>query len=396
MRGWLAVMTGLAAGAAALALISPEAGAGAASSEARPRPAARAPRALWPLQGGHATTGDPRSSVVMPEQKLDLPFNHAIHVDEVGLACTDCHESVTKSRNTRDLNLPAKAKCMECHDAGEIPGDWGPGVKNPVIEMPAAHVHFSHQLHLGAGLECSSCHAGVEKVKLATRDNLPSMEECAGCHVERGVATDCVTCHVKGRGGAIRTVFSSGTLIPDDHGTEWMKQHGGVAERDMGLCASCHAQTDCLSCHDGAIPPAFHASNYLALHPQDAMANSPQCASCHRLERFCRDCHFKAQVTLGNPLIPFVTGTFHPDGWTTPGSGEFHGDLARKNLSTCAGCHDASQDCRTCHIFFQGSPRIHPAGWANSRRMRQLVEANPALCLECHGQGEPGDPFPGP
>ena len=222
------------------------------------------------------------------------------------------------------------------------------------------------------------------------------MEQCVNCHVERKVATDCVTCHVKGRGGTIRTVYASGKLIPDDHGASWLKQHGGIAERDLGQCASCHAQTDCLSCHDGAIPPTFHASNYLALHPQDGMANSPQCASCHRLDRFCRDCHFKAQVTLGNPLIAGVTGQFHPDGWTTPGSRDFHAEIAKKNLASCSGCHEPRQDCLGCHVFYQGSPRIHPPGWATSRRMRQLREANFALCLECHGRGEPGDPITAP
>ena len=62
-------------------------------------------------------------------------------------------------------------------------------------------------------------------------------------------------------------------------------------------CASCHVQEDCVSCHEGSVRPAFHHGNYLAEHPRDAMANNPPCASCHRLDKFCRDCHFRAGVS---------------------------------------------------------------------------------------------------
>ena len=350
-----------------------------------------APRS--PLVGGHLTDGDPRSPVIMPAQRIELRFNHSIHVGTAELPCSTCHESVETSQGTKDLNLPPKTACLDCHDAAEIPGDWGPGAKQSLIDMPAAHLHFSHERHLAVeGVTCSSCHAGVAKAELATVEHLPSMEQCIACHAEKGAPTDCRTCHAKGRGGTIRTAYASGTLVPDDHGVLWLKQHGSMAERDLGQCASCHAQTDCLSCHDGAIPPTFHQSNYLALHPQDAMANNPQCASCHRLERFCRDCHFRAQVTFGNPLVAGVTGSFHPDDWMSPEQPDFHGHVAQRNMATCSSCH-AQQDCLSCHAFYDGAPEIHPPGWATSRRMRQLRDANVGMCLQCHGHGEPNDPF---
>lgn len=355
-----------------------------------------APSPRSPLQGGHLTKGDPRSPVVMPLQRLDLRFSHATHVKGAELPCSTCHESVETSRTTRDLNIPARALCLDCHDAEEIPGDWGPKARASLLDMPPAHLHFSHERHLAVpGTTCESCHAGVESVDLATVEHLPSMEQCIGCHVEQGAPTDCRSCHPKGRGGTIRTSYPSGILIPDDHGAHWLKQHGAEAERDLGSCASCHAQEDCLSCHDGAIPPTFHAGNYLAKHPQDAMANSPQCASCHRLERFCRDCHFQSQVTFGNPLIAGLTGSFHPQDWLIPGQSDFHGNVARKNLASCSGCH-AQQDCVSCHAFYTGAPRIHPPGWAGSRRMRQLRDANIATCLQCHGMGDPNDPITRP
>lgn len=377
----------LAFSAAALAVVA---------SPADPAAITLPPAPRSPLQGGHLSEGDPRSPVIVPPQRLEVRFSHSLHVKNAELPCAHCHEQAAASRSTKDLLVPPRSLCMDCHDANEVPGDWGPGVKAPVIDIPAANLHFSHERHLSLeGVTCASCHAGVEDGDLATAENLPSMEQCLSCHVERGAPTDCRTCHAKGRAGTIRTKYDEGMLIPDDHGVHWLKQHGVEAERDMGQCASCHAQEDCLSCHDGAIPPTFHAGNYLAMHPQDAMANNPQCASCHRLERFCRDCHFKAEVTFGNPLVNGVTGSFHPQDWLIPGQSDFHGNVARKNIASCSGCH-AQEDCTSCHAFYQGAPRIHPAGWASSRRMRQLRDANIATCLQCHGRGEIGDPIPGP
>lgn len=364
-------------------------------ADAGDAPAAVPPLPLSPHQGGHLSTGDPRSAVVMPEQRIDIAFDHAKHLRDLELTCDACHGSVKTSATTKDLNLPARSVCMDCHDPEEVPKDWGPRLKDSAIVMPAAHLSFSHERHLGAGVTCAECHAGVGETKLATRDHLPSMETCIACHASRGVTTECRACHAKGQAGTIRTTFASGTLVPDDHGVHWLKQHAVAAERDMGQCASCHAQEDCLSCHDGAIPPTFHAGNYLALHPQDAMANNPPCASCHRLERFCRDCHFRAGVTLGNPLVSGITGSFHPADWLNAGTPDFHGNVGRKNLASCSGCH-VKEDCVGCHAFYQGAPRIHPPGWASSRRMRQLREANFSMCLQCHGFGEPGDPVTRP
>lgn len=359
----------------------------AATSAPNPQPP------LTPARGGHVSTGDPRNPAIMPEQRIDLKFTHRLHVDEVGLMCANCHESALESKETSDLNLPSKSVCMECHDADEIPRDWGPKAgSTSSISMPAANLHFSHARHLAIeGVNCSSCHPDVAAKDLATRDDLPSMETCLSCHDGTKAPDDCRTCHLKGRGGTIRTVYDSGELKPDDHGPLWLRQHHVAAERDMGLCASCHAQEDCLTCHAGSIPPTFHDGNYVALHPQDAQANSPPCASCHRLDKFCADCHFRAGVVNGQPLIG--GGGFHPPAWNLPGDPMHHANAAKKNLGACMSCH-AGQDCVSCHAFYAGAPATHPPGWATSRRMERLRRANFDLCLECHGRGEPGDPIP--
>ena len=349
---------------------------------------------LTPLLGGHVTSGDPRNPAVMPEQRIDLKFTHRVHLEEADLGCTDCHETIPESSDASDFNVPLRSKCMDCHDAAEIPVEWSAkGGAKSALDMPQAHLRFSHQRHLAVdGVRCSTCHPNVAKEDVATRDDLPPMETCLTCHDGKQAPADCTTCHLKGRGGVVKTVYDSGELKPDDHGALWLRQHHVQAERDMGYCASCHAQEDCLTCHDGSIPPTFHDGNYIAVHPQDAQANDPPCASCHRLDTFCQDCHFRAQVQHEHPLHE---GGFHPEGWLTPGDPKHHANMARKNLGACAGCHPGD-DCRECHAFYIGAPRTHPAGWANSRRMERLRRENFALCLQCHGMGEIGDPIPPP
>jgi predicted CXXCH cytochrome family protein len=352
-----------------------------------------------PSVGGHVTKGDPRNAVVIPEQRIDLKFDHSAHLGgDVGLECVDCHEAVKDSKRAGDFNVPAKELCLDCHDAVEVTQAWGadPGMAGNAVVIPPANIRFPHARHLEVeGVTCATCHAGVKDTKLATRDHLPSMEQCLACHDGAKAPNACTTCHVKAPGGVMRTAFASGVLKPDDHGTQWLTQHEVDAERDLAYCASCHAQEDCLSCHEGSIPPSFHDNNYLAIHPQEAMANSPVCASCHRLDRFCRDCHFRAQVTRGNPL---QTGEgFHPPGWAdfaTVGP-QHHARLAPKNLSQCTACH-AQQDCLACHQFYVGAPRTHPRGWALSDKMRRLRRENFGLCLECHVLGDPADPINNP
>lgn len=364
-----------------------------ASGGAMPSPGPNPQPPLTPAVGGHVTKGDPRNAAVMPEQRIDLRFDHQLHLSQVELTCTDCHASIMKSKDASDFNVPAKSVCLDCHDAAEIAGDWNAaGGKSSLLSMPASQLNFSHARHLGQeGVTCATCHPDVGKKAIATRDDLPSMETCLSCHDGLKAPNDCQTCHLKGRAGTIRTLLAAMQLKPDDHGVAWLRQHSVSAERDMGLCASCHAQEDCLTCHDGSVPPNFHDGNYLVLHPQDAMANSSPCASCHRIDRFCRDCHFRAEVRPMGPLAG--TGSFHPQGWLDPGTAAHHSNVAKKNIGECMACHDGN-DCASCHAFYQGAPETHPSGWATSRRRERLQRLNPELCSHCHGMGEPGDPLP--
>ena len=110
---------------------------------------------------------------------------------------------------------------MDCHDPEEIPWRWGPRAKSKdnAVAIPPANLHFPHARHVGLPeVSCATCHPLVAEAKLATRDDLPAMETCLGCHDGTQAPDECSTCHLSGRGGTIRTAFATGELIPDDHG----------------------------------------------------------------------------------------------------------------------------------------------------------------------------------
>lgn len=354
---------------------------------------------LGSLPAGNLTRGDERNGVVMPEQRITLSYSHAVHAGRLGLPCTFCHSQALQSEVPSDYLIPPRSLCVACHpDEGAIPETWSERHDDPsnAVALPPARLTFSHALHAGErGIECLTCHVGVLEADLATREHLPSMEACLACHEEHGGPAECTACHLSRRDGRVRTTYEHGLLKPDDHGPGFHVKHELDAERDLEYCASCHAQVDCLSCHDGSLPTRFHEGDYLALHPQDAFAGSPPCASCHRLERFCADCHRRAQVRPGDPLTPSFDGRFHPPGWNDfpPFRPEHHSYVARKNISACAACHADGSECTNCHQWFEGAAPTHGAGWASSTARRRLESANRALCLRCHSESDPADPI---
>jgi hypothetical protein len=191
--------------------------------------------------------GSACSQAIYPRQRISLAFDNQAHVELAGLGCRDCHGAATESRRTKDSLIPPKELCLDCHDAAELPGEWGPKHRRAqnAAALPPAHLHFDHSRHRELmDVSCVTCHPGVEGAQLATVENLPAMETCLQCHDGLRAADDCATCHEAGRGGTIRMAHPTGALVPDDHGPHWLKQHELAAQRDLASCASCHSQND--------------------------------------------------------------------------------------------------------------------------------------------------------
>ncbi len=137
---------------------------------------------------------------VGPEQPIG--FSHPIHVGELGLDCTDCHQTVEVSRHP---GFPPLEFCMDCHedaatDRPEVqklirhweeqePVEWV-----EVYELPW-HVYFTHKRHIKADVDCAECHGDVSVQMPIRQVRALRMGWCVNCHRERGASTDCWTCH---------------------------------------------------------------------------------------------------------------------------------------------------------------------------------------------------------
>jgi hypothetical protein len=118
-----------------------------------------------------------------------VPFSHAHHVGEIGLACQYCHQGV---RVSSSAGLPATEVCMTCHS--QILADapvlapirasfqtGRPVVWTRVNKLPD-FVFFNHAAHVNNGVGCVSCHGRVDEMPMVARAAPLTMEWCLGCH----------------------------------------------------------------------------------------------------------------------------------------------------------------------------------------------------------------------
>jgi hypothetical protein len=388
----------------------------------------------------------PPSPLIFPAQQIPLVFNHARHL-KLGARCDTCHVAAPTSTSASDDLIPTEAACRGCHeidrarpdkavpagtpaarcdachlDAGGAP--WMPAVKSrePArVRLVDPNIKFNHRLHVGRGIGCELCHAGVPMEALATRDDLPRMQLCLGCHDGKQATNRCSACHITEPDGRLRTNLASaataatglaagtGPLVPsgvlrgfDAHGPTFSREHT-LAGREARYCLTCHKETECNDCHGGVVRPFdIHPSDYVSLHGVDAHRNTPDCSACHRTQSFCVGCHQRSGVApdaTGGQLgvqarNPFGTGTalksFHPPGWVVEGGAQSgHAQEARRNIRTCVSCH-REESCLQCHSADPTrGPAVSPHGpaFAGTGRCRALASRNRRVCLKCHALG---------
>jgi hypothetical protein len=280
------------------------------------------------------------------------------------------------------------------------------------VRVPPPNLKFDHSLHRVKGVACRTCHGDLqaERVGLATRAQLPKMATCLTCHDGRTAARKCITCHLAGPGGIVRTDFVEGPLAPSgslrgaDHDLQFRRSHRAAAKNDPDYCAACHRTSFCVDCHNGVIKPMdFHGNDYVTLHAIDARRNRPDCSACHRLQSFCVGCHSRAGYAddgRGSEFLPPSSGDltrrFHANGWVVFGpdglqrgddsrGATHHSFHAQRNIRQCVSCH-REEFCKRCHTAEPGGHRVnpHPRTWRGSRRCRSLASRNGRVCLRCH------------
>ncbi len=317
--------------------------------------------------GARATRDENRPSIVK--------FSHQKHIKDLGIECITCHPAAQTSKLSSDTLAAKHENCQTCHE-DQVNNDCAYCHTTPdnIQPRPKAvrETTFSHEQHLAMkGIECTTCHQGLDETDLSSPKNMPVMATCTTCHNNAKATNTCEACH---------TNFV--TLLPEDHKrSDFARNHRDLAR--LGAlttdCQTCHTEQFCQQCHQTTGLKAFggkdlvtepspktstkdspkqmllqniHDLNYRYTHGIDAKARQSDCASCHDAQTFCATCHEAGgNITQGR----FKPASHMVPGFTTlgPGSGGgLHAEEARRDIESCISCHDVEghdPTCLTCH-----------------------------------------------
>jgi hypothetical protein len=322
-------------------------------------------------------------------------FPHSTHVD-ADVACSSCHamEKATKlEAGVRHVKIPARPSkqkvCEDCHD------------KDPDLKIPARmrpfRLTFDHAAHLPrVNGDCKRCHAEPPEAG-AAEVKAPPMAACTSCHNHQQdfAQARCTPCHTDLKGFKPQTAFA--------HEGDWLRTHGALARGSAESCAACHDQTYCAECHSpqtAAGRPSIvfpervdrsfiHRGDYVSRHMIEAGANPASCRRCHG-PAFCQSCH--EEQGLSKLVQDFRDP--HPAGWAVPpapGQIPPHGHAARRDISSCAGCHDqgAQATCVGCHRVggiasdpVRNPNGPHPSSFVSKHRGEDKTKNS--MCAACH------------
>jgi len=345
-----------------------------------------------------------------------IKFNHKFHVKDSGLSCTDCHSTAPTSKLASD-NLSAKhVNCQSCHEEQVEKNcnycHTGEDALSYVPEKQERELRFSHETHVGGQkVECQTCHAGVESSEQLETFRIPAMVTCNTCHNDVKATNACETCH---------TNFVS--LRPKEHNkTDFIREHKRIARISNATCMSCHTQETCADCHNGAsltktsksgkdmVSPRsprltaidrgqgmtlakVHDLNFRFTHGLAAQQKKQDCQTCHQEKTFCSTCHTAGgnvnQASFKPASHSNKAGLFVTTGVGSGGGS--HALMARRDVESCASCHDvqgADPTCLTCHSDVDGirgtDPRTHVRGFMESANGEWHYDPG-SSCFMCH------------
>jgi len=317
-------------------------------------------------------------------------FPHVVHLSGIQcggrglpdcLTCNTCHRLASEKRQA----FPEKKLCLGCHKPSES-SDLSVSPPRNVPDPIAYTIRFEHKKHLDMPKvkgQCVPCHTGTAYSDTAL---FPAMERCFQCHEHQAQwdRAQCSPCHQRKEMERIMPQ----TFARHDGG--FQRNHGLAARQQQKLCQQCHVQQQCDDCHDvsqdlsverrrpDSIERNFvHRGDFLTRHSIEARSQPARCARCHEPST-CDSCHLERGVSGGR-----ISGRNpHPPGWVsaTGGDPSGHARVARRDILTCAGCHDQgpATNCIRCHKVgaYGGNP--HPKGWKSARGERA------AMCRYCH------------
>jgi hypothetical protein len=339
--------------------------------------------------------------------KSIIKFSHSLHAEQ--MECADCHSSAAESTTLGDRLLPEKETCAECHD---VESDDNCELCHyedtyEALIQSESQLLFSHKYHFTEqGMKCEQCHQGFAEVDYSTdlKNPSPQMDNCFTCHNNISVASNaCESCHISTVG-----------LIPEDHKkVNFSEKHGFSADEET--CQMCHESVFCEDCHvstnafdnpnrlndfytpysphnfiDDTKQQAItrvHDLNFRYTHGIEARSKSFECTTCHETETFCAECH---SSDGGDYAMGGIVPLSHTASDFLNGTGGEHAILAKRDIESCASCHDtqgADATCIKCHQDFDGikgtNPKTHETGFMMDSD-GSWHDDNGAVCYNCH------------
>jgi hypothetical protein len=316
---------------------------------------------------------------------------HSVH-QRAKVDCLACHEEIYDAKTLAGSFLPKESKCLSCHreqkQAGKCSMCHTDVRRAAPFAPPEPQLKLSHADHIERVKEnCSVCHKSLPE-PVRGGGLTPPMSACLQCHEHQQDFADgrCARCHVDlGR-------YPLKPVSQFSHQGNFVREHGRSARAGDATCTTCHEQTFCSDCHANTVSTKIeiklpervdadfiHRNDFVGRHTLEAQADPASCRRCHG-SSFCEDCHRQQNLTpqAANPRDP------HPPGWSFPASPDFHGVAARRDITSCAACHDqgARSICVDCHRVGGIGGNPHPAGW-QSRHGRDEIARN-GMCLACH------------
>lgn len=159
---------------------------------------------------------------------------------------------------------------------------------------------FSHRVHLGANLECKTCHAAAWTSTRLTDNLLPARDVCLKCHREAAI-------HAPPATRLARFDHARHLKSGNSAKNPCVACHSGIANSvavaraplsQMADCLVCHSRIDppdsCAFCHgnDANLKPASHTPDFLDSHTTGKLnLDKTTCAVCHGRKFTCLGCH---------------------------------------------------------------------------------------------------------
>lgn len=131
----------------------------------------------------------PKYSRVGYEPIQPVPFEHSLHVNQLGMDCRYCHTYVDRSEHA---NVPTSGTCMNCHSQvlTDSPAlapvresyESGEPIRWVRVHKTPEYVYFNHSVHVNRGISCVECHGQINEMERVRHEKPFTMLFCLDCH----------------------------------------------------------------------------------------------------------------------------------------------------------------------------------------------------------------------